>query len=302
MNALPVTQTSDICQILTCIPEKFVVDFANGIDVVWDHLRVQKARGSFYARCYDGLTGKGAKRQAEINESLIDGVETSLNWLTDLTDSLVQSNLAIARINDRLSDLKRDAAKIATYSFHTRQELADLSQRLHDRCINIEAEVARIDFVQRVQINLSDVFAKWQAGRFDSFSPAGRCFAALEELRWGAFGDYCRIHTGRERQTFMDEAVNRAIAQLKQDLRAGASERLDTHVWLKCLTNRSVLADASEALAYLVADYQPQHSPFVFTVACMGEAIPLEVPRIMCATRLSETLASEIFERDVHAW
>lgn len=301
MSASPVTQASEICQVLTCLPEKFVVDFANGIDVGRDHLRVQKDRGNFYARCYDGLTGKGAKRQAEINASLIDGVEASLNWLTDLTDSLAQSNLAIARVNDRLSDLKRDAAKIAMYSIQTRQELKDLSQRLHERCFNIEAEVSRIDFVQRVQINLSDVFAKWQAGRFDSFSPAGRCFAALEELRWGAFGDYCRIHTGRERQTFVDEAVNRAIAQLRQDLRAGASERLDTHIWLNRPSNRSVLSDASEALAYLGTDYPPQHSPFVFTVARVGGAIPLEVPRIMCATRLSEALASEIFERDVYA-
>ena len=301
MNASPVTQTSEIFQVLTCLPEKFVVDFANGIDVARDHLRVQKGRGGFYARCYDGLTGQGARRQTAINASLIDSVEASLTWLTDLTDSLAQSNLAIARVNDRLSDLKRDAAKIAMYSIQTRQELKDLSQRLHERCFNIEAEVSRIDFVQRVQINLSDVFAKWQAGRFDSFSPAGRCFAALEELRWGAFGDYCRIHTGRERQTFVDEAVNRAIAQLKQDLRAGASERLNTHMWLNRQSNRSVLPDAFEALAYLGSDYQPQHSPFVFTVACVGKAIPLEVPRIMCATRLSEALASEVFERDVHA-
>ena len=300
MNVSPVSQGSEIFQVLTCLPEKFVVDFANGIDVARDHLRVQKERGNFYARCYDGLTGKGTKRQAEINASLIDGVEASLNWLTELTDSLAKSNLAIARVNDRLSDLKRDAAKVAMYSIQTRHELKNLSERLHDRCVRIEAEVARIDFVQRVQINLSDVFSKWQAGRFDSFSPAGRCFAALEELRWGAFGDYCRIHTVRQRQTFVDEAVNRAIAQLKQDLRAGASERLETYMWLNCPSNRSVLPDASEALAYLGTDYQPQHSPFVFTVTRVGEAIPLEVPRIMCATRLSEALASEIFERDVH--
>lgn len=301
MNASPVTQTSEICQVLTCLPEKFVVDFANGIDVARDHLRVQKERGGFYARCYDGLTGKGARRQAAINASLIDGVEASLTWLTDLTDSLAQSNLAIARVNDRLSDLKLDVTKIATYSFQTRQELENLSQRLHERCVNIEAEVARIDFVQRVQINLSDVFAKWQAGRFDSFSPAGRCFAALEELRWGAFGDYCRIHTGRERQTFVDEAVNRAIAQLRQDLRTGASERLNTHMWLNRPSTRSVLPDASEALAYLGDDYQPQHSPFVFVTTHVVEDMPREVPRIMCATRLSEALASDVFERDIHA-
>lgn len=301
MNASPVTETSEIFQVLTCLPEKFIVDFVNGIDVARDHLRMQKERGGFYARCYDGLVGKGSKRQTEINTSLIDGVEASLNWLTDLTDSLAQSNLAIMRVNDRLSDLKQDAAKIAAYSFQTRQELAGLSQRLHDRCLNIEAEVTRIDFVQRVQLNLTDVFTKWQAGRFDSFSPAGRCFIALEELRWGAFGDYCRIHTGRERQTFMDEAVNRAIAQLKQDLCAGTSERLDTRMWLSCPSNHSVLPDASEALAYLGTDYHPQHSPFISTVACVSKFMSLNVPKIMSATRLTQALASEVFERNIHA-
>ena len=73
MNASPVTSTSEICQILTCLPERFVVDFANGIDVARDHVRVQKGRGDFLARCYDGFTGKSVKRQAEVNASLIDG-------------------------------------------------------------------------------------------------------------------------------------------------------------------------------------------------------------------------------------
>lgn len=301
MNASPVTSTSEICQILTCLPERFVVDFANGIDVARDHVRVQKGRGDFFARCYDGFTGKSAKRQAEVNASLIDGVEASLCWLTDLTNSLAQSNLAIARVNDRLSDLKRDAAKIAMYSAQTRQELTELSRRLNVRCTNIEAEVARIDFVQRVQINLGDVFAKWQAGRFDAFSPAGRCFVAFEELRWGAFGDYCRMHTGRERQEFWDQAVNLAIAQLKQDLRVAASERLDSQAWLSCPRGGSVLPDRLDALAYLGSDYQSHQNPFVWTVTRLVESMPLAVPRIMSAKRLSEALASDVFERDVCA-
>lgn len=28
-----------VCQVLTCLPEKFVVDFANGIDVAQEHIR-----------------------------------------------------------------------------------------------------------------------------------------------------------------------------------------------------------------------------------------------------------------------
>ena len=94
MSELPQTvKSSDTCQILTSIPEKFVVDFANGIDVGRDHHRVQKERTDFVARLYDDLTGKAVRRQNEINASLLDGVEASLKWLTELTNSLATSNL-----------------------------------------------------------------------------------------------------------------------------------------------------------------------------------------------------------------
>ena len=113
MNELTQTvKSSDTCQILTSIPEKFVVDFANGIDVGRDHHRVQKERTGFFARLYDDLTGKAVRRQNEINASLLDGVEASLKWLTELTNSLANSNLAIAQVNDRVNALKLDVAVI----------------------------------------------------------------------------------------------------------------------------------------------------------------------------------------------
>ena len=49
-EALP---DNEACQILACLPEKFIVDFANGIDITQDHLRVQKNR-SFFMRVKEG--------------------------------------------------------------------------------------------------------------------------------------------------------------------------------------------------------------------------------------------------------
>ena len=37
------------------------------------------------------------------------------------------------------------------------------------------------------------IFTRWRAGAYDGWSLPGRCFVALEELRWGAFGDACRL-------------------------------------------------------------------------------------------------------------
>ncbi len=44
-----------VCQVLTCLPEKFVVDFANGIDVAQEHIRTAGER-TFFRRLKEGLT------------------------------------------------------------------------------------------------------------------------------------------------------------------------------------------------------------------------------------------------------
>lgn len=292
---LPISKDSEICQVLTCIPEKFVVDFANGIDVAHDHLHVQKSRGGFFARCYDGFTGKSARRQTEINASLVDGVEASLNWLTDLSESLARSNLAIARVNDRVSELKLNIAEIANYSADTRQQLQILAERLGERCHAIEQKLARIDFTQRAQLNLEQVFNKWRAGRYNSFSLSGRCYAALEELRWGDFGDFCRSQSGQQSQLFIDDLKNRAIAQLAHDASSKPSARLDTRQWLARPSGRDVLPDANEALAYIGDCFDQENYPFIFSTSQASDQLPQEVPRLSSAERITEALVSEVF-------
>lgn len=291
-----ITADSEICQVLTCLPEKFVVDFANGIDVALDHLRVQKTRGGFYARCYDGFTGQGARRQAEINACVLDGVEASLDWLTELSESLASSNLAITRVNNRLSELKLNVAQIVDYSVTTRSKLDALAGRLGERCFALEQEVGRIDFVQRVQLSLDRVFNKWRAGRYNSFSLGGRCYAALEELRWSAFGDYCRTQSGKQRQVFLDDMVNRATAQLAEDTRSSASARQDTRYWLTAPVGRGVLVDAQEALTYMGDGCDGNEKPFMFAITQASPELPRDLPRISSAERVTETLASEVFE------
>lgn len=83
-----------VCQVLTCLPEKFVVDFANGIDVAQEHIRTAGER-TFFRRLKEGLTGEGAARQNAINASVAQGLEASLRWLTELTTSLATTNYAI---------------------------------------------------------------------------------------------------------------------------------------------------------------------------------------------------------------
>lgn len=298
--ASPISINSEIYQVLTCLPEKFVVDFANGIDVARDHLRVQNNRDDFFARCYDGFTGQSAKRQTQINAGLVDGIEASLNWLADLSESLARSNLAIASINDRVNKLKLDMATIANYSADTRQQLNTLAERLDERCNFIEQEVARIDLTQRALLNLDQVFNKWKAGRYHSFSLSGRCYAALEELRWGDFGDFCRSQSELQIHKFIDDLKNRAIAQLAHDAESAASARLDTRQWLARPSGRNVLPDADEALAYMGNWFDQENYPFIFSVSQAPMQLPLEIPRLSSAERITEALVGEVFGEPRH--
>ncbi|ENZ4335845.1 diguanylate cyclase regulator RdcB family protein, partial [Escherichia coli] len=99
------------------------------IDVAQEHIRTAGER-TFFRRLKEGLTGEGAARNA-INASLAQGVEASLRWLTELTTSLASTNYAITRVNDRVSSLVSDTARLAHYSADTREQLLTLADHVH---------------------------------------------------------------------------------------------------------------------------------------------------------------------------
>lgn len=297
----PIDPDAPICQTLHCLAEKFVVDFANGIDVARDHLRVQRARTGMFARMYDGFTGQGVRRQAEINASLSDGMDASLQWLGELTQSLAHSNWAIAQVNDRVTALTANVAQLVHYSVDTRKQLETLAQQLDQRMQGMAQEIARIDFIQKAQLNMDATFDKWAAGRFAVLSPAARCYAALEELRWGALGDYCRNYNGqRQCQDFMQMVADRATRQLAEDaaisLQAPAAM---AQVWLATPPVKQGRGDDNmwQALAYLADGMPADNAPFVSS-AVQQRPASLMVPLIADARRVAEAIAQEVFPQE----
>jgi hypothetical protein len=290
--------TKDMIESLDVLPmliDKFVVDFANGIHVTNDHIRVQKQRTGFGSRLADGWTGAGAARQAEINANLANGVESSLKWLGELSESLAQSNYAIVCVNNRLNTLKHAVAKIAHYSADTRQLLNALSVQVAERCGCLEHEVARIDLVQRVHLNMDHVFSKWAAGKYQHLALANRCYAALEELHWGAFGDFYRNHTGiNDKQRFMEIAKNRAIEQLSKDANATSTTRFEAQDWLATPSSPNATTLA-EALAYLGDAANDVQQPFIYSATQQPKQLPLRMPRLCSADRLGEAMLHEVF-------
>lgn len=294
-QAEPIGQNSDVCQLFTCLPEKFVVDFANGIDVARERQRHMAQRTGFFARLYDGFTGQGAQHQAEINASLTDGVEGALAWLVDLSDSVAKSNRAIHQVQQRINGLKQDVATLAHYSADTRQMLERVAQHLDQRCEALEQQVARIDSLQRAHVQLDSAFAKWGAGRFGGLSYTGRCYAVLEELRWGAFGEYCLSASGHEKQQMLENLANRAIIQMSHDASVGQRERIATREhWLAKPANTSWI-DGEEAVRYLGDWTSPHFAPLAYAASQTPDELPLHVPKIGSAQRMTEGLIDEVF-------
>ncbi|WP_279501928.1 diguanylate cyclase regulator RdcB family protein [Aeromonas veronii] len=146
---------------------------------------VSKQIDPFFRRIKEGFNGRSSQRQQAINASLLDGVEASLNWLTELTSSLATTNYALAQVNDRVSSLMQDTATIAHYSADTREQLSMLAMQVNKQLHHLEQRLRSVDRLQRGQLHLEQIFSTWKAGRYSLLPLAGRCYVALEELRWG---------------------------------------------------------------------------------------------------------------------
>lgn len=296
MNQQQVLINEKTLQILPILPEKFVVDFANGIDVARDHIRVQRNRTGFINRCYDSFTGQSTRRQAEINANLADGVEGALKWLTELTNSVAKTNFALTQVNERVAKIQKALTELIHYSADTRNQLENLSKQLNSRCDELARNIARVHFEQRAQRNLDQVFNKWAAERFSDFSLAARCYAALEELRWGAFGDFCRTYDDTVRAGFIEDLTNLTLRQLVVDSKLESSQtRMNTEYWLTSSKSDPSIHELREALAYLGDWAKPEVHPFIYKASQPTDKWPITLPRICTANRIAKGIVAEIF-------
>lgn len=299
MSEAPIDAESAICKTLTCLPEKLVVDFANCVAESNGRLAGQSGRNGFFARCWDGFTGRSAERQWRLNQNFSEGLDLSLQWLTELTESVAQSNLAVARVHDTVNRMILELAEVADFSMSVKDELLASTSRLEKRLDALACELARVDFVQRAQLNLDQVFNRWRAGRFAGLSPAGRAYAALECLQWGAFGDYCRNQDGPQRHAFVEDAMNRVTAQLADDARCTTSARIDTSWWLAA-GSAADQREGAAALSYLGDTLDQARSPVAFAVSQTPACLPLEMPLRATPRRIGEALVRELFGKAVH--
>ena len=201
------------------------------------------------------------------------------------------------RVNDRVSSLVSDTARLAHYSADTREQLLTLADQVHHKLNHLEEKLHRVDQVQRAQLHLEQIFSWWSAGRYASFSPAGRCYVALEELRWGAFGDVIRqSETGQVNQ-LLDILRHKALTQMAQESGGSATVRLNTLDWLGGQGRDQADNEWHDAINWLGDWCSEEQHPVIWSTTQAAEHLPVRMPRLCSAERLSESMVDEIFQK-----
>ncbi|ELN9187521.1 hypothetical protein R0H50_001823 [Vibrio cholerae] len=281
-----------LCQTLSAVPEKFIVDFANNITVLKDHERTQRSEKSFFSRLYNGFTGQEWQRQYEVNSSLIVIAQSQLKMLNDLNNKVTLGLKAIDCVTGRLNHLSQDVADLADFSVETREMLESLTSQVCGRFRELENRLARVELETSAYSQVDHVFNKWAAGRFVHLPVGTRAYAALEELNWGPYGDLVRAAEKHQVNKMLEDLSNRLVIQMREDTDLSLETRVNFNVWLNPVSAKT--AEYLSATEYMASDYHETNLPFSCSVARRSQILPLAVPRICSAERLSDALVEEV--------
>ncbi len=134
------------------------------------------------------------------------------------------------------------------------------------------------------------------------FSPAGRCYVALEELRWGAFGDVIRqSETGQVNQ-LLDILRHKALTQMAQESGGSATVRLNTLDWLGGQGREQADNEWHDAINWLGDWCSEEQHPVIWSTTQAAEHLPVRMPRLCSIERLSESMVDEIFQKGLHEY
>lgn len=282
---------------LECMTEKFVVDFANGIDVVRDPWRSQQGK-AFYQRLKEEFAGQNPLRYRGLDSTVPEGMEASLVLLGQLTGTVAKSYLAASLIHERLSQMETALVRVACYSAEERDRLRQIKKLLEQRVSKLEQQLRNNDLYRQGTVHCEQIFARWRAGNYLAFSPAGRSYVALTELRWGAFGDALRLCCEAQAEQLLEFVRGLTISRLAEDVNASSRTRHYYHEWLATPSAPGVM-EHKDALIWLGNSSDSDRHPVSYSVTQSWQGVALGMPRICSAMRLGSAMVNEVFMHDI---
>ncbi|WP_029593117.1 diguanylate cyclase regulator RdcB family protein [Franconibacter pulveris] len=274
---------------VSCLGIKLMVDLAKGIHQTRPS-RLAPHQQTIRERLTEELMHKAPLRQWAASGSLMHNDVRLLQWLDQLAGLLSPGHLAISLVADRLSKLQAQAGNDAGL----RAQLETLSTQFQQRMTRLETQRQKRDLTTEAHQHCEQVLERWRGGRYNAWSPAGRCYVALEELRWGVFGEAVRLGTADESETLLARLRQLASEQLADSVNASAGTRHFYHHWLTTPPAPGLM-DYKDTLSWLGDWSDSERQPVAWSVTQTWQSVALGMPRLCSATRLARAMVDEVF-------
>lgn len=237
-----ISLTPEIQAIFPYVSDKAMIDFVNGLHVAQELNAVQQSRHTLSTRFLDSLSGNGKMRQDNINDHMIHGLESCLGLFQELSHDMERHGVALLALEHSIQNLENSQIKMVHHVLDLKNAVAEHKNELSDLKYELNAN-KRLILAEQQMNRLMD---KWAAGGLNQLSPIGRCYAVLDALYWGAFGNHLR--NDKNTSEFMDNLRDKLIIRLQNDLNISRDKDLIRDEWLRLPENTD--AQLQTILAY----------------------------------------------------
>lgn len=197
-------------------------------------------------------------------------------------------HLALTLINQRLQHLLNTESPGALHY----PMLILLHEKFVARCAWKEKALMQRGLTVLAGNHCEQIFTRWRAGVYDAWSLSGRCFIALEELRWGAFGDACRLAGPDVATLLIDNLRSMATEYLALSIHAAPATRHFYHHWITPMNGKG---EYSELLSWMGDWCDVDKHPVCWSVSQRWQNVASGMPRLCSAGRLAAAMIEEMF-------
>ncbi|EFC1526017.1 YjcZ-like family protein [Escherichia ruysiae] len=277
-------------RVLESVYPRFLVDLAQGDDARYPQAHQQQ----FRERLMQELLAR-AQLQAWANAGMLNApLSLRLTLVEKLAAMLDPGHLALTQITQHLTLLQKMDHRSHSAFPELPQQIAALYEWFSARCRWKEKALMQRGLLVQAGEQSEQIFTRWCAGAYNAWSLPGRCFIALEELRWGAFGDACRLGNPQTAALLLDDLRVKATQYLAESINAAPTTRHYYHQWFSSPTAPTG-GDHADFLSWLGKWSDADKQPVCWSVTQRWQTVALGMPRLCSAQRLAGAMVEEIF-------
>lgn len=257
-------EKSVICETIPYLTDKMVIDLVNGVAVTGQLNTTQKnIANDFIARNLDMLSGKSLRRQANINDNIVEALQACASYLEHISSDQTKHAQTIIKLNDSLKNTRASMAEMGGVLIDITKQVSEMEREFSERLAKLELE-------SLANRELEYLLSEWRINNFSALSPMGQSFVVLDTLNRGNFGLYLTHLDNSSREKTIKTLINKMIATQCDLLNSDKNEDFLKKFWLTPTNpiKSKALADEMEQALVYQGDWSaenPEQKPMVFT-------------------------------------